>query len=33
MRKEIDKFIDDELLCERVLSTEETFHMKKNDMA
>lgn len=33
MRMEVDKFIDEGLKCERVLSMETTFTMKKNDVA
>jgi hypothetical protein len=33
MRKEVDKYLDLEIVGERVLSMEKTFNMKKNDVA
>ena len=33
IRREVDKYIDQGLICERVLSMETTFTMKKDDVA
>lgn len=33
MRQQVDRFLDQGLICERVLSYETTFTMKKDDVA